>query len=599
MVSTGPQVAGYDAQTTFGTPTTPSKATTYRQVTQTPAVRTWLYFALPPAVQGDTIISATLKLYQIGSASGGSRTLSVVRAAAAWTASTITHNTQPTATGSVATKTLGDGGATGRVWDFDVTALIQAVANGAPWYGFRVTSNNNTALSLVSRLGTAAYRPTLEITYAPNVDPPGDLRPDHGNAVSIARPTLQWTPLVDELDSYQTQVSTTSDFSSFVGGEDSGQVFSTDPEHTIGFDLTPGTTYYWRVRVWNSAGVQSDWSTTAEFTRTAKPTLTIDNPAAPASNFVTESTPPFAWTVSGGTQVKYQVQVWRSTTLLHDSNERNGADGDYTPPTLSLNTTNTYRLVVRIWDDVARQATPGDPPYVEATRDFTFVQQNTVTPVSTIVAASGVSPWPEVTVTRATAPDFFQVFSGGVPVTGLIEPSDVFVSGTTYTITVRSLDPFTTYPAISVAAVVNGVTSSANPTVSVRTEPEGIWLCDEDGNNPVCILSDASTGQWRTSETSAVHQPVGSPYSVVIYQSKGARNGTVEGFLVGDQPDLEDIDIDEWEARFRALTEPPGQKLILSLTDTTLPVYLRVPLLAPATEEGDIPVSFEAYERPV
>jgi hypothetical protein len=36
----------------------------------------------------------------------------------------------------------------------------------------------------------------------------------------------------------------------------------------------------------------------------------------------------------------------------------------------------------------------------------------------------------------------------------------------------------------------------------------------------------------------------------------------------------------------------------LSLTDTTLPVYVRVPLLSPASEEGDVPVSFEAYERP-
>ena len=108
----------------------------------------------------------------------------------------------------------------------------------------------------------------------------------------------------------------------------------------------------------------------------------------------------------------------------------------------------------------------------------------------------------------------------------------------------------------------------------------------------------ANTGTWSTSETSAVHQPIGSPYSVVIWQSKGARNGVVNGFFVDEQPGLDDIDIDEWKSRFRALTEPPGQKLILSLTDTTLPVYVRLPLLSPASEEGDVPVSFEAYERP-
>lgn len=600
MVDTGPQAAGYEADSNSATPTTPTRTSHSRIVKAgTPTRRWFLYFALPPNTAGDTIISAKLKLYQYGVASGGSRTLSVTRLASQFTASSLTHNKQPSTTGASATRVLGDGGATGRLWEFDVTSLIQTVANGAVWYGFRVASDNTTAMALVSRSGIAAYRPTLEITYAPNVEAPTQLRPDHGNAVSIARPTFQWTPVVDALDSYQFQISTTSDFSSFVGGQDSGQVASTDPEHTINFDLTPGTTYYWRAKVWNAAGVESAYSETAEMTRTAKPTLTIDNPAADPNDFVTEATPPFAWTVSGGTQTKYQVLVWRGTTLLHDSLERSGADDDYTPASnLALNTTSTYRVVIRIWDDVSRQATPGDPPYVEAEREFTFVPDATVDPVDTIVAASGVSPWPEVTVTRAVAPDYFQVFSDGVPVTGLIEPSDVFVSGTTYTITVRSLDPFTTYPLLTVAAIVNGATSSANPTVSVRTEPEGIWLCDEDGNNPVCIVSNADTGRWSSSETSAVHQPVGSPYAVVIFQSGGARNGVVEGFLQGNQSGLEDIDIDEWKARFRALTEPPGQKLILSLTDTTLPVYVRVPLLAPADEDGDVPVSFEAYERP-
>jgi hypothetical protein len=599
MVDTGPQVAAYEAASNAGAPSTPSKPAAYRVLEDDPHQRVFYYFALPPAVAGDTVISAKLRVYQRGAASGGSRTLTVQRTSSVWSSSKVTHLRQPTVAGATATCVLGDGGTTGRLWEFDVTALIQEVANGAVWYGLRLTSDLGTPLAIQGLAGTSIYRPTLQVEYAPNVEPPTQLRPDHGNAVSIARPTFQWTPIVDALDSYQFQISTASDFSTFVGGEDSGQVFSTDPEHTIGFDLTAGTTYYWRVKVWNSAGVESQYSATAEFTRTAKPTLTIDNPAAPASNFVTEATPPFAWTVTGGTQVKFQVQVWNGTTLLHDSLERNGADVAYTPTAdLLLNTTDTYRLVVRIWDDVARQSTPGDPPYVEAEREFTFVPQATVTPVATLVAASGVSPWPELTVTRATAPDYFQVFSAGVPVSGLIEPADVFVSGTTYTITVRSLDPFTTYPLLSVVAIVNGVTSSANPTVSVRTEPEGIWLCDEDGNNPVCISSDANTGTWSTSETSAVHQPIGSPYSVVIWQSKGARNGVVNGFFVDEQPGLEDVDIDEWKARFTALTEPPGQKLILSLTDTTLPVYVRVPLLSPASEEGDVPVSFEAYERP-
>lgn len=599
MTDTGPQRASYEAGSNAAAPTTPSKPAVYRVLEDDPHKRAFYFFALPPSVAGDTIISATLRLYQRGVASGGSRTLTVQRLSSGFTASKITHVVQPGTTGATATCTLGNGGTTGRLWEFDVTALIQAVANGAGWYGFRLISNNGTAMAMSGLAGPYEYRPTLQIEYARNVEAPVQLRPDHGNAVSIARPTFQWTPIVDALDSYQFQISTASDFSTFTGGQNSGQVSSTDPEHTINFDLTAGVTYYWRVRVWNAAGVVSPYSATAEMKRDAKPTLTIDNPAADPNDYVTEATPPFSWTVSGGTQTKYRVMVWRGTTLLHDSLERNGSDDDYTPTAnLRLNSSDTYRVEVRIWDNVARQSTPGDPPYVRATREFTFEPQASVDPVDTIVAVGGVTPWPQITVTRATAPDYFQAFSGSRPLTGKIEPSDVFVSGTTYAITLRTLDPFTTYPNIKVVAIVNGVTSSANPTVSIRNEPEGIWLCDEDGNDPVCIVSDADTGRWNTSETSAVHQPVGSPYAVVIYQSKGARNGVVEGFLVGGQPGLEDIDIDEWKDRFRSLTEPPGQKLILSLTDTTLPVYVRLPLLSPANEEGDVPISFEAYERP-
>lgn len=604
MASTGVQVASFDAWTRSDQPTLNLGATTTIGLGGGADARGYLYFALPPALPGDTIISATLKLYQVGVASGGSRTLTVQRCTQAWTESKITYGNQPTGTATgQATRTLGDGGVSGRLWEFDVTAMVAAVAAGAQWFGFRIQSNNGTGMHVYSSESTV-YQPTLEITYSPNADIPTNLRPDSGNAVSVASPLLQWdSVLAEAISAYRVQVSTDPAFGSTV--EDSGQVFSNLPEHQMTFALTAGTTYYWRVKIWNEAGLASAYSAAATFTRTAKSSLTIDNPAASPNNYVTEATPPFGWTF-GGTQTKFEVEVWDVTgspVVLHDSTPIAGTANSYSPPTsIAFATGRTYRVYVRAWDDVARAGTPGDPPYVQASRDFTFQPQASVSPVATIVAATDTSPYVALTVTRATAPDFFQVFDGGTPISGLIEPADVFVSGTTYEINVVTLNPRVAYTALTVAAIVNGVTSSANPTVSVTTEPEGIWLCDRFGDNPVVINSGSDIGSWSTSEVSAVHQPIGAKYPVVLFQTGGARSGEVAGDLVGEYPGTETISADQWRTRLEALTEPLGQKLILTLTDTTIPVYVRKVVISPSREfiysdSGEIPVSFEFHER--
>lgn len=603
MTSTGVQAAAFDAWTNSALPTS-NKSTQTTLKLSSSGQRGWLYFALPPALPGDTIISAKLRLYQKGAATGGTRTLSIRLADGQWTASAITDANKPGVTGATATLALGNSAVDGREWEFDVEPLISQVAAGTPWFGFRVTSDIATALKIYAS-ESAVFQPTLEIEYSPDVDAPMNLRPDHENSVSIARPTLQWASLLPAtIGSYQVQISTSPTFSTFVGGQDSGQVFSILPEHTINFDLVPATDYFWRAKVWSQAGVASEWSPTAEFRRTAKPTVTIDNPAVAPNNFVNEASPPFGWTVTGGTQTKFQLQLWDVTAtpiLIYDSEQVNGAANAHTPPlsgNILFETSKTYRVTLRVWDDVARQVTPGDPDYVEVSRDFTFVFDPSVDPVDTISAVTDMTPYVPITVTRPTAPDFFQVFAGDTPITELIEPSDVFVAGTTYKINVLTFPARTPLPNVYVACIVNGVTSDLNPSVAIETKPEGIWLCRADGTFPVCIVSDNDIGDWTTGETSAVHQPVGSRYAVVLYQSRGARNSVIRGYLQGEQFGLEDISIDDWKERWDALMKPLGQKLLLSLTDSTIPVYVRNALASPANEDREVPVSFEAYERP-
>src|SRR6187551_2581012 len=91
--------------------------------------RSYLHFGIP-FPKGVTILSAKLRLYQNYYYGAGSVTNSIQRLGSSWSTSKITWNLSPTVTGAVVSLTKSSP-PNGTVWEFDVTALMQTVANGS------------------------------------------------------------------------------------------------------------------------------------------------------------------------------------------------------------------------------------------------------------------------------------------------------------------------------------------------------------------------------------------------------------------------------------------------------------------------------------
>lgn len=595
------QTASFDSETNAASGYTAKNyaSSTSIVLDSSPARSGYYYFAKPFAANA-TIVSATLTLYQKGVAAGGTRTLTVQRAATAWTESKITHANKPAVVGLTATRALGNGGVDGRAWTFDVQPLLSQVAAGGVWFGFKVTSDISTALSFFTKNYTK-FRPTLTIEWSTGPATPNELHPSNGRAISGARPLLRFgsATAAAQIASYQVQINTSDVWTS--PATDTGQVFSAEAQHLVTADVAAGVLQYWRVRVWDANGVASAWSASTSFIRTAKSALAITFPAASPNNFVNDATPPIDWTFAG-TQTKFQVAIVDAANpaiIYHNSGVKTSAALSYELPNGVLTATaSEYLLVIRAWDNVARESIPGDPAYVEAIRAFTFELSATVDPVTGLVAmVQDLTPFVTFAWTSAVTPDAFRFFVDGKVSGRALDPVDVLESGTSYSHTLTGLSPRRAHSVV-VARVVNKVTSSANAATSVITEPEGIWLSELDGSNAVCILTDDNLGTWDTAEVSAAYKPIGTRYSVPLTQTLGARNGNISGALLGEQAAFPTLTIDDWCERAEDLADPAGQLLRLALTDTAVTVCVQKMLIQPANEDGDVGISFEFYEQP-
>lgn len=566
-----------------------------------------LYAPLPFAL-GSTIISSRLEVYQDKAATGGSRTLAAqALAAPGFTESKIHYSNRPGVTGPIATLSQGDGGAAGRVWSLDTTAIAQAASSGTPWFGFRITSNIAAIMSIFSS-ENSKFRPVWVNVWSVAPTIPTMLSPAGGRAVSLARPThrFDFVDTVDDaLSGFRIQYSASDAVDPVTGAfvtptYDTGTVIATQPSWVPGTDIAIGATTFWQVKTRDQANLWSPWSVPVSFVRTAKNPVTITNPAASPNDFVTEATPPITASFPG-TVKAYQIFIVdpaNSTTILHDSKKITGSTIAYTLPAGVLTKTGIdYKVIVRVWDDVVREATAGDTPYVDASRVFKFELSATVAPVTSLaIGPPGVTHGAPITFESATAPDAFLLRAGGVVTGDEIAPSEIFVSGTSYSLGWYGGQPHKEHD-VEVLRVVNGITSAANLTVPFTADPEGIWLSGERGENPICILTSGDVPAWGSTEISATHQAVGTPFAVVRTQTLGSAKSSVQGFLVGGQDELEAYSIDDWEANAEALQAPAGQKLRLALTNKNIPVTIYNMVISPANEDGDIAIAFDFTER--
>lgn len=542
----------------------------------------FLYFGIPSGMAGTTLISAKLRLYS-GTGFGGSVTASIYRLAAKFAGARVNWNNKPGVTGSAVSVTKS-GAAAGTMWEFDVTSMLQQVANGGAWYGFRLSATNSTAKWFYSAQATAAYRPTLVIEWSDAPDAPETLVPDNGDLVSVDKPTLQWDftdPSGDvTMAAFQLRLYSTEALA-LAGG--TGDVLDTtvastvpqcDLDDTAYGGLAADATIWWRVRVQDGAGLWSAWSDVASFGRKTKGTLTITNPAASPNDFVTEATPPFGWTFTGRTQRAYRLLLStpeQPAVYIWDSGIVTSTDTDIAPPAGKLTQNGkTYRLTVRIYDTEDRRAVADDPIYVEATRDFTFNLDNTVTPVSSFAGVIDYyRPEIELTWSRATAPDTFLIYRDGKIIDEL-QPSELLVSGTDYAYTDGQAQPRKQH-TWSVAAKVNGKVSDSNPTTTGTIKPITTTLSELDGDNMVFLLNPSVAAD--RAEDSEIHYILGDAPPVLITQSLRGYEGTVSGVLANDV--VPGVTAAQQLASMEVFKDAPGTVLKLLWIDKVLKVVIR------------------------
>jgi RHS repeat-associated protein len=180
----------------------------------------------------------------------------VDRVNAAWNATTLTWNNKPAST-NIGSAALVEG----QTGVFNVTSTVQAWADtnsNATNYGFKLHENGNGGTywkRLIASEQGGANIPKLYVEYH---RPTATASSPTGSAWTNSR-TLTWLYSDDENLSqtkYQVQVATTSDFAAPI--HDSNESNGTGQTYQIpgGVSLTNGTTYYWRVKVYNG----SSWS---------------------------------------------------------------------------------------------------------------------------------------------------------------------------------------------------------------------------------------------------------------------------------------------------------------------------------------------------
>lgn len=517
----------------------------------------YVYFSLPFA-RGATIVSAKLTLTSY-SATAATRTYRVGRVASKQNYSTMSWDNKPAMAPPYATATSSTANG-GQKWVFDVATQLQAVSDGAFWWGFRIDTTSTAPFRFDSSQSPYAdRRPVLVVEWADEPDQPSDLAPSGGLAVSTAKPVLRFTygdfGGNTELSAVQVQVSTTSTFSSIAW--DSGVQPATVPEFDLAASTFPGFTSaaaWWRVRVQDGAGLWSVWSEGAAVRYVERGLVTITQPTG---SVIMDPTPPVSWTFTGA-QSAYRIVVFRGDKVrepVWDSGRRASASQATFVPEGILRDDKTYTITVMVWDDVERASVPGAPAYRQQSKTVWF-DDDLATPRPTAVTATqrGQSPLIDIEWTVADQPDAFQLSRDGV-ILGQFEPSEVRVAGQKYIFTDTSAPPLVPV-RYDVRCVVAGKRSVGMSTMLHHKVP-GVWLTTYA--ETVC-LSGQEMGSPTLGERSTVHE-VGERV-VVITDALRGHEGDWAGELHSNISIAPGVSAKEWRDRLmRIRSNPLGARL--------------------------------------
>lgn len=569
-----------------------------------------IHFARP-FPRGATILDAHLLLYGAGNW-GATESVSVQPLDARFSESDVTYDTEPGVTGTAVTVTQANP-ADGTEWDFDVTTIQAAISAGAANPGLRISSTSDTERAFFS-LNALDFRPVLVVTYSEAPDQPTELTPSAGSAVSVAKPTFTFNfhDVTGETDisALRLQITATNTgwtSDAATGGyatpdfdtetDSPGGVPTSDPEYdsTTGSfaGITAGQTKYWTVQVQNAAGLWGKWSDPARFTRIAKGSVSIDNPAVAPNNYVTDNTPELIHTLTGGTQLARRYVIADDSDPTHpllDTGRVTTASDHFTlPEGIITDEAASYRETLWVWDDVSRVQTPGDTVHIQAVRVFTFQEDPTPDPVTGLVAAQVVSGRPRVGLDfdRATVPDWFVIWRDGKHI-ATVDPAEILVSAGHYRWVDHGAAPHTLH-TWKVRPKVNGA-QGPNDSVQFSYEVPEIWLLDRETDKLVPIVPDVDRCSFSMPEIAGVYRTVDGKFAIRITQAKAGLEGTIAGHIEDRNGDT----ADNWRANLLWMLRRPENVLRMTIGGQNLPVVLDSMLIAPriGANPGDRDVSF-------
>ena len=368
------QVGSEHPSTRYGQPALLRLATSSGQ----PGWQALLRASLAGIPDSATIASATLRFFQHSDIAA--HNFDLRRNTSPWD-SRVTWADRPTYSDPVVSVVSAGAGVHAAI-DFDVTATVQQIVAGTLTDRGWLLSRTDDGVPIgLEGTPSDGFPPVLLVSYTLTAQVPDNLSPT--GIVSIDKPVLTFDVDYDVL-SIQVQVDPTGNETA--PAFDSGEVASTggslDLSTTTYAGLADGATTQWRSRQKNALG-WGDWSEWTDFSRVAKKTLTI---TAPATGSIADGTPPIAWSFAG-TQSAWRVRLLNvANTALDDSGRTVGTTAEWASDSGFTKDGQRGTIRVDVWDDVDREATPGDPVYITALLPITLDLDATVAPMDTLVA---------------------------------------------------------------------------------------------------------------------------------------------------------------------------------------------------------------------
>jgi len=147
----------------------------------------------------------------------------------------------------------------------------------------------------------------LTITYTITLTAPSLVSPTDGGTGYSITPDFDWNVSTGGTSPYTYEIMVADNLSFTTPDVNVTGLSDSNYSYTTG--LTPGTTYYWKVRTKDNGGAYSSWATTQSFTTATftSPTFTIPT----SGTSMTTVTPTFSWSAptGGDGNYTYELQV--------------------------------------------------------------------------------------------------------------------------------------------------------------------------------------------------------------------------------------------------------------------------------------------------